>query len=446
MMKKYIFYTLAIAAAMTGCSSEENIAEQQFEASNDQVMVNIMAPSLEKSRATGTGTVGSTDPTKNTWEGQTVRLFMFNKGTLDLTKLEDLDGKTLVPVFDNRKMVAPKGTDLGAISRPDKERSFYPIKGASDFWAYHTGGAEQVGADGKEVVEYNVANVAVPFVIDGSQDLMVAKTNESIITNMTAAEKQQYLYSAHSARKFNVTPQLDFKHLLTRLTFSVSAYEEIIDYSEEAGWINEDQIIINNDASAIAADLDFAKRRYNRRQANLGVYVDSIMIQSATTGKIIVAYTAADVEKQQKIVWTPGTEKFLTLKERQVDGKGNPLPAEKMETMERMIVPRKDIKSLGEALLVKPSEKYYLRVAMHQYKEKTVTENNVTKKMYYRRPVVWPGLDAAPQIISLSDLVGKGAAGYSYNIHLRVSGLEEIKLDGMLTPWNQGGTTVKPMD
>lgn len=427
MMKKSFFYTFAIVAAMTSCSSQEDSLETSFETSNDVLALNIAAPSLtEQSR--GTGTIGTTDPNTNQWQGQRVKVYMFNKGTLTPTKLEDVNGQ-LKPIFDNTEVFAPNGVAVGPVSKTNGTRSYYPISGASDFWGYRTDGAES----GQPIA--SATNIAVPFEINGSQDIMVGKTDNSKIT----AVGEEYLYSAKSAR-LGVVPELDFKHLLTRLTFSIRAYEDMTEYSDQAEKIPEEMIMINNNQSLVDKDLDFCLREFGVRKVSLGVFVDSIMIESATTGKVIVAYTAADADKEQKIVWDNTKVRNLTLMDRPaIDGV--PQPTEPLKKMEMSIVPRGVYKQLGEALLLKPAERYNIRVAMHQYKQDGLNDGK-----YTRKAVLWPNKELTPHTIDLSELKGKGAAGYSYNIRLGVSGLEEIRLNAVLENWLDGGIGNKDIE
>lgn len=428
MMKKAFFYTFAVVAALTSCSSENG--EQMavaFLPSEDVISLNVMTPTMGNG-SRGTGTVGSIDPTENQWKGQSVRVYMLNKGTLTPTLIEDADGE-LKPIFQNAEMFTPKDVAEGPISRPNNLRSYYPINGSSDFWAYRTDGAETATpvAEGTKMT--------VPFAIDGSQDIMVGQTDNSIVSSVD----QSALYSAKSAR-MGVVPKLFFKHLLTRLTFDVKALEDKTDYSEEAGKITESQIRITNNQSLVNKDLDFCLRNYGERKVILGVFIDSIMIESAATGKVVFAYTPSDAEKAQYIIWNESPKRNLTLRERPAIS-GVPQPSEPMKKMDMVISPAHEYRQIGEALLVKPAAQYNLRVAMHQYKQEGL---NVGK--YIRKAVIWPNEAMTPHVIDLSSLPGKGAAGYSYKVRLGVSGLEEIKLEGVLDSWEDGGTASKDVE
>ena len=149
---------------------------------------------------------------KNVWNGETLKIYMFDQGTLDLALDKTGDGTT--PLFDNAEIIAGTGNDTVIV----ETQKFYPMQGNYDFFAYHVDDA----AVGVDVVE--TADVfTLPVTIDGSQDLMVAKaelTADQI--NILSAEKANDYYSAFSARK-GINPHFTFKHLLTRFTFEVKA-------------------------------------------------------------------------------------------------------------------------------------------------------------------------------------------------------------------------------
>lgn len=429
-MKKSFFYLFATAAMFASCcdTTEEDAittAKLFVTASEAPIALDLVAPMMMDESSRGTGTVGSTSTATNTWQGQIVNLFMYNKGTFNPTQIEDENDK-LRDIFNNTAVKTPTDKTSGRIVRLNEGVSYYPISGASDFWALHLDGADKKNAPVKEGTKMTMA-----FTIDGTQDIMVGKTNNNSVVLPSGLTRDD-LYSAKSSR-LSVVPELEFAHLLTRLTFSLKAYSGITEYSDAAPMITKDQVHVVNNESMVNEDLDFCLRKFGKKMISTGVFVDSIMVESATTGKVVFAYTPDDADKKQMIIWDTNSKKDLTLRERPVKN-GKPMPTEPLKKMEMMIVPSGDAKAIGEALLLKPGEKYNLRVAMHQYVSEGITENT-----YIRKSVLWPSQDKLPHIIDLSKKPGKGGAGYSYNIQLNVSGLEEIKLEGMLQKWEQGG-------
>ena len=158
----------------------------------------------------GKGAVGDVDGTNNVWNGEELKVYMFDKGTLDLV----LDKNDYLPLFDNASIFATPGASVVEPATP----KYYPMQGNFDFFAYHVDDA----AAGIDVVE-TADLFTLPVTIDGSQDLMVAKAalTADQVALLPAAKADDY-YSAFSARQ-GVNPHFKFQHLLTRLTFEVKA-------------------------------------------------------------------------------------------------------------------------------------------------------------------------------------------------------------------------------
>ena len=234
----------------------------------------------------GTGTVGGVGTGTNVWSGQSINVFMFTKGTdaveaqeatyyadvdeyntakgtnltadefaalsndakiktpatqaaaadayattLNLTPV-DATAATLTYLYDNQEMITPgskenkipgmgvtANTNEGEAMIKDGTINYYPPAGNFDFFGYHADNAVATTAAIAKTDEL----WTVPFTIDGTQDLMSTKaaltpTQESKLTGTRAND----FYSAYAARK-GVHPTLTFKHLLTRLQFSVKA-------------------------------------------------------------------------------------------------------------------------------------------------------------------------------------------------------------------------------
>ena len=263
MKKSYLALGLVAAVAMSSCSNDEpmpngngnqNLA-QGYEPVKLSMTNSFADVEVSGARTRGTGTVGSMDETKNLWQHENIYVLMTS------TQDKDKDGNSewgftsalgngpfLYEQFDGSFWARPTVSDNnisvldytldrnewwwgGSIDR------FYPLQGASHFFAYHIDDA--FAEDGVEtfadvtlednsvartcVNEYptltpNEAKDAysVKFDLDGSQDLMAgyAPIPE---TGYAADDKG---FSARSARQGTV-PQISMKHLLSRLTFEV---------------------------------------------------------------------------------------------------------------------------------------------------------------------------------------------------------------------------------
>lgn len=217
-MKKFFYVAAAfLAAGFVSCSENNgddftatapgsDLAPIRFDIGAGRVNIE------QKAAATrGKGAVGDVDGTNNVWNGEELKVYMFDKGTLDLALDKTFDNS---PLFDNASIIATAGANVVEAAT----QKYYPMQGNFDFFAYHADDA----ATGADVVEGTDA-FTLPVTIDGSQDLMVAKAELTAdqAALLPAAKADDY-YSAFSARK-GVNPHFKFQHLLTRLTFEVKA-------------------------------------------------------------------------------------------------------------------------------------------------------------------------------------------------------------------------------
>ena len=162
--------------------------------------------------------------------------------TLNLTEAHDptaAANSAPVYLYDNQTMITPgsaenliPGMDAslakGEAMIEDGTINYYPPKGNFDFFGYHADDAV-TGAVDKTTAATSLWTV--PFTINGTQDLM--STKAALTGDENTSGTQAYImanatnhttdyYSAYAARK-EVHPSLTFKHLLTRLQFSVIA-------------------------------------------------------------------------------------------------------------------------------------------------------------------------------------------------------------------------------
>jgi len=205
---------------------------------------------------------------------------MFDKGTLTLAKVDPTNPASPA-LYDDVELTTPAGVNSGiaeeiyTISGNDSIRyKYYPSSGKFDFWGYFADDAVSgpVTNDG--------AVVKVPFTITGAQDLMVAKADTTtaqwnIIEGWS--DKSRF-YSSYAARN-NVQPEMTFKHLLTRFTFSVVG--------------NDNDVCGFNGGASLPASGIYS-----------GVFVKSIKVKSKETGNIIAAYTGTAKPTKELIEFT----------------------------------------------------------------------------------------------------------------------------------------------
>lgn len=307
-MKKFFLFA-AVAGMLASCSSESLTgSDPNIEPTQEDrvpILLSVSSPSIDVARGTtrGTGTVGGVGAGTNVWEGQRIKVFMFDKNSLTLT----LDGVT--PYYDDTEMITP-GTAENLITPAPNATSgeamisdgtikYYPAVGNFDFFGYHGDDAITGGLNTTENLW------TVPFTINGSQDLMSTKAAPQAWSALTTDQKAKFVdedaykefidgkdedegalkgdfYSAKAARKL-IQPVLSFNHLLTRLSFVIKAGDD-----NAAGWNGTDQVAAN------------------------AVHVNSIQVESKTKGDMAVAWKEAPTNI---ITWGDETA-YLPLKER----------------------------------------------------------------------------------------------------------------------------------
>lgn len=410
-MKKMFLFALAAAGMLTACSNddtlggngEQNVSEQQIR----------LGVASSKVQTRGTGTVGGMTDAENVWAGQTLWVYMLQKGSMDLAyyKAPAVGGVATpdVEVFNNKKFTAPdaaNNTKSGLATTADGTIAYYPVSGNYDFWGYRVDDAAGATPVVKTVddtgaaVEANVATKrVVDITIDGSQDIMAGKAVPSTDEVTKLGNYADNFYSAYAARK-GVQPNITFNHLLTRFTFEVRA------------------------GSKATAGLPAG--------GNTGaVKVTGVSVDSKTTGTLTVAYTGATKEAAELLTFT-GDASALTLKQRDAALADNNAPLVALEpvslTWTDDAATIGDVIKVGEALLVAPGEtEYPLTISLSQDVLEQLTGAKVTKPLEQKATIKMDGVKAFEP-------------GKSYKVTITVYGLQEIEVTATLVPWADGGS------
>lgn len=411
-MKKMFFFALAAAGMLTACSNddtlggngEQNVSEQQIR----------LGVASSKVQTRGTGTVGGMTDDDNKWAGQTLWVYMLQKGSMDLAlyKAPAAGGVATpdVEVFNNKEFKAPTTADntkSGLATTADGTIAYYPVSGNYDFWGYRVddaavGGkpvAKIVNDKGDEVDADKATKRVVDIKIDGSQDIMAGKAAPSADEVTKLGGYADNFYSAYAARK-GVQPNITFNHLLTRFTFEVRAGSKATAGLPAGG---------NTDA----------------------VKVTGVSVGSKTTGTLTVAYTGATKESADLLTFT-GDASPLTLKQRSTTAADNNEALVALEpvslTWTDDAATIGDVLKIGEALLVAPGEtEYPLTIALSQDVLQKVGDPKVTMPLEQKATIKM----AAGQ---------KFEPGKSYKVTITVYGLEDIRVTATLVPWADGGS------
>ncbi len=409
------FFALAAAGMLTACSNddtlggngEQNVSEQQIR----------LGVASSKVQTRGTGTVGGMTDDDNKWAGQTLWVYMLQKGSMDLAlyKAPAAGGVATpdVEVFNNKEFKAPTTADntkSGLATTADGTIAYYPVSGNYDFWGYRVDDAAVGGTPTVKIVDDNGDEVTadhmdqatkrvVDIKIDGSQDIMAGKAAPSADEVTKLGGYADNFYSAYAARK-GVQPNITFEHLLTRFTFEVRAGSKATAGLPAGG---------NTDA----------------------VKVTGVSVGSKTTGTLTVAYTGATKAAADLLTFT-GDASPLILKQRDeaVADNNAPLVALKPVTLTWTddAATIGDVLKVGEALLVAPGEKEYpLTIALSQDVLQKVGEAKVTMPLEQKATIKMDGTKTFEP-------------GKSYKVTITVYGLEDIRVTATLVPWADGGS------
>lgn len=236
----FIFAATAIVA-FASCTKDTDIVTPGYNGSDEETVeaIQLSMNSGFEVLTRGTGAVGDIEKTEaNVWNGEKLNVYMFDKGTLKLA-VNPADDNSY---FENDTIVAPKGTNSGVATYTGVK--YYSSNGRYDFFAYHGDDAvtEKPRPEGDSLL-------VVPFTIDGTQDLMVAKAKMNAQELAKAdSTTEARAYSAYTARR-GYQPRFAFGHELSRIVFHAIAEEEGVASMTADGFytgLSIDEVVIKN--------------------------------------------------------------------------------------------------------------------------------------------------------------------------------------------------------
>lgn len=229
-MKKSYFGVLTLSALMMASCSQDSVYVGEDPDAGGQVIDNVemstmpiqFSSPMPKTKGTGTVDKNEDDGTVN-WGERTVRVYAVTKGTMP----EELTDRATAPLLGGVD-IKPADAVEGVITVKDTETYYYPRKGAFDFYGFYSDDA--AGEDLSTAVKYDGGKQSyyVPFTIDGTQDLMMAKAAPN--KELAEGYNEDLLFSAQSARD-GYRPKLTLEHQLARLSFYVIWGDETVENS-----------------------------------------------------------------------------------------------------------------------------------------------------------------------------------------------------------------------
>ena len=383
--------------------------------------------------------------------------------------------------------IAKEPYDATAANDPDQNPGsakykvkYYPATGRADFWGYYLGGYG-TGANASalapaatlanktytppvnpgdpatiaDAADINAANVqTLAFIINGTHDLMVAKaatgdaatgaaiTGEAFTTAQTTAvsgsggntDTYKASYSAKAARK-GLQPELEFKHLLTRLTFKAQPGNENADgvqitaikvHSKTTGnmIVSYKYDVLTGEPQRIIWDTPKSAADPTQNAADYTDYPIVVLKErTSTTNRTMKDLTAVDLD------WiTPAEIAAVT--------PGDGSHADEIHATTPQAYPS----SIGEALIVAPQDQYYIEIeyVINAQDARNWFANygtDYTEGVLNGSPVAIP---TEPLKTTITKAGGFLAAN-SYEINITLYGPEEIKVTSTLLPWADGG-------
>lgn len=359
----------------------------------------------------GQGAIGADGSTN--WNGETLYLFMMQRSDAANNLAWEPTTWSFIPTdaslpeshggaeqtmtnFNNIPVIAPTAAASGSLSwgTTDNKPKYYPSNSVAyhDFFAYYIDDATTTAVT-EEEIEIQAADEGagtpavmqkvkkVDFEIDGSQDLMSGwASTEAGFNQKTARE--------------GTVPSITMKHLLTRFKFNVVAGKGSSD----------------------------------------GLSITRIAIKSKATGNMIVAYDLGDGKvAPQELIEFSGVEKELALAGLDKD---NAIVLATFNNESGSI----NYAPVDNSLMVQPGlTEYEMLIDVLQ---KFNTQNPLEGDKKYEGQVTKNYTIKMADVLSGESKLGEGAkaaAGTSYNVNIQVFGLNEIKVEASLTPWENGG-------
>lgn len=394
-MKRIFLYAMMATAVLASCSQSENEGASGTEPvdltpSADAILLSAAAPSVTVNTSTrSAGTIGGDGATiSNTWSGQKLYIYACQKDSKTGITMSDRIADLNTYALRGEEGTAETGSKAGVKWRNDESR-YFPRSGAYDFFGYY--GDDAVTGEAKTEAMNGTNVLYKSFVINGSQDLMIAKAalSDDDKAKLTSEDINK-AYSSYTARR-DVQPSMKFEHLLTRLVFNI-------------------------------------KGMGSSKPEN--VYVQSVKVMSKTSGKLVFVY-AADANKG--IQWDGNTRSLLSLQERN----GKVMQPLTDKTYYASATSALTPTPVGEALLVEPGvETYDIEVVVKQEIDESgnaVPEGQQTetyKLTLKASEVTKEGASAG---------ISTFAASTSYNVTIAVYGITKIELTAELGEWINGG-------
>lgn len=467
-MKKQFFYAALAIALMSSCSKDNDpgsgtdpvnpTPDVIDETTPVAIELGVQVPAVTVSTRAH-GSVGGEVDASNLWKGEKLYILAYDKGAATLAQEVDPDDNTKTKyIFDGLTFKAPEQNynDVTNTASPNNililkdpttvQAKYYTPDGKFDFFGYHIDDIPYT-----ETPEDIAAKTVSALTITGAEDIMAAQTKEITEANYPdawashAADTDKFAENAFNAwaSRRNIKPILDFKHLLTRLKFNVTAgKEEAAQYyynTTDGAWKSNE--VVTGVTGATAGE-------------STAVHIYKIEVWDIAQ-KIDINYGAVPPTATITTGATAPVDAFsFDLQTRTADGTMGALTATAPKCHENEANKNKFATDLpaagdyetssavGESLMI-PAGLKNIRLKIY-FKQLTVdTEDLDGNALSYKEQV--GSIDRTIPITAVTkDGTALGAdasfaAGYSYNINVKVFDFQRIEISATLSKWELGG-------
>lgn len=311
----------------------------------------------------------------------------------------------------------------GAKNNQDQliEPFYYAENVKYNFFGYYVDDA--AGANPTPAVdasEGTVSKITLPVTINGTQDILLAKTDkEEDLINKAASDKAigsiDRLYSSYSARR-GVNPNLNFEHQLSRFVFSI----------KKGGTVDGDKITISSlkvesyaagTLTIVGAPTEVSNQGWNKEQGEF-IPVNSkqnlYLVPETEDNENPVARTYLPVTTLEEVNNNPIDTPIIT-ENAKGDGKLN-------------IHPGADYAAIGDIMVYPGQDVYNFDLDILQ---DGITAAIPTQHLQIEMAkVIKNGVSAGVQFAE---------PGKQYNVNLIVYGAEEVVITVTLSDWEEVG-------
>ncbi len=452
-MKKQFFYAAMALAVMSSCSKDNDPGIGNPEENNDKAVIalGLDVPTVTASTR-GTGSVGDVAGDQNTWNSQKLYIYMVDRNTGLEAEEGAENAKTKILDNDVLEFRAPQAAskDKGAIriyktyTEADDngviQYKYYPTNGQYTFYGYHIDDAANANPS-ITATEKKVTNVT----IDGTQDLLAAKTIDMAENDASAADPESfykdiatslgsewttlmnYQFGARTARK-GIVPVLKFEHQLARLKFFVRAGSE-----SAAGYEwQTNQWVERKSSDAEPKTLGMQVTKITLKDMANVVDMDLTVPSSTRNGTGVADFVVCskDAAANHKLDPTKGLINSVVPKYPYGDAN---IPESDPDTKGTQV---------GEPVMFFPIDgtnnegDITLSIDLKQYVEDTKDEATGT--------ITYKEVEKADNKLTIEQSKISGATqkfkpGASYNVYITIYGFEKIEVTAVLTAWENGG-------